>query len=884
MLFAIFLLVIVGPWALRPAGAIPTRQIVSLSGFYDTTPSRHPLTFNDIHGTYSRFMELSEKGNLCPRVIKHLTNGVHSAKGMTMPHKDIRQDGATCMNNGNLSLDYKSKLTSEEVDQLFGISPKASGFEKAIRNVLLSINGFYIGVEHVIRSCGDSSFAPDTTVLITSDSDPFGQHFSIPFYGHPKILLVKYGQTACAYTSSWASPEPISVQPADTKGSPEPVAVEAKPSPHSKATQASKDSTSSSSATPSTTPSIIVASQSPSPIFSISPGASPSPTRSSSNSDPKVPETKELPEKPGDSQTQDSSTSYSQVPHTSESVSSSSTASKSPTTSSASASPSRSVAPSASPSTSVAPSASPSASVAPTASPSSSVALPSEYPSTSVVYPGEPLSSSVAPTNAAASSSAAISSPSPSPSYLVAPSNEAPSPSATKSLTNAPSSSPSVSTTAQSHGGTHGHKNSATDVFSPDAAAPKKQVHHGTKGGTSSADLKHEQTSAVKSSSSPSASASVSSKMRDASSVFTLPGVTVPEVLPNTKGTPRASIYPDASKAPKIVDFAPATSPPPGKQPLSGLLNMFTSPSKTPKEDQQIDLGMKPKPSENPNIILRITPSPSAKATGGFHASVVQESPTALPAIVNPDTLFRQSPKPSPFGKPPLIFTNSEKTPSPSRRPMKESEVFPSPMAVIGNPQKSSAPSPQNPVPAEENDDGSACFPASASVAQIDGKRIAMEKLAVGDYVLVGYGQYSRVIDFSHADRNAVTLFDRFFTESGQILTVTPSHYIYTRRGLLPASLVTANDNLVLADGGHVSVIAKDQVLDRGLFNPHTRQGDIVVDGFLVSTYTSAVKPVSAHALMAPIRLLDTLGIRPTLLNSLVQNPMMIRYLNIRSS
>lgn len=161
---------------------------------------------------------------------------------------------------------------------------------------------------------------------------------------------------------------------------------------------------------------------------------------------------------------------------------------------------------------------------------------------------------------------------------------------------------------------------------------------------------------------------------------------------------------------------------------------------------------------------------------------------------------------------------------------------------------------------------------------------MAMEDLTVGDYVFVGYGQYSRIIDFSHADRNVITSFDRFFTESGQILTVTPSHYIHTRRGLLPAKLVTANDFLVLADGGYVSVTAKDRVVERGLFNPHTTQGDIVVDGFLVSTYTSAVKPVSAHALMAPIRLLDTFGIRPTVLNSLVQNPRMIRYFNIRSS
>jgi hypothetical protein len=39
-----------------------------------------------------------------------------------------------------------------------------------------------------------------------------------------------------------------------------------------------------------------------------------------------------------------------------------------------------------------------------------------------------------------------------------------------------------------------------------------------------------------------------------------------------------------------------------------------------------------------------------------------------------------------------------------------------------------------------------------------------------------------------------------------------------------------------------------------GLYNPQTLHGDIVVDGVRASTYTEAVDPVFAHAVLAPVR------------------------------
>jgi len=53
-----------------------------------------------------------------------------------------------------------------------------------------------------------------------------------------------------------------------------------------------------------------------------------------------------------------------------------------------------------------------------------------------------------------------------------------------------------------------------------------------------------------------------------------------------------------------------------------------------------------------------------------------------------------------------------------------------------------------------------------------------------------------------------------------------------------------------------VAVVAKERVMMRGLFNPHTREDVMVVDGFKVSCFTSAVPPPLARALLWPMKML----------------------------
>ena len=72
---------------------------------------------------------------------------------------------------------------------------------------------------------------------------------------------------------------------------------------------------------------------------------------------------------------------------------------------------------------------------------------------------------------------------------------------------------------------------------------------------------------------------------------------------------------------------------------------------------------------------------------------------------------------------------------------------------------------------------------------------------------------------------------------------------------------VRPGDNVTLADGKPALVTAIAAVRKEGLHNPHTLQGDIVVDGVLTSTYTAAFSPTLAHIVLAPLRAMYRAGV-----------------------
>lgn len=154
------------------------------------------------------------------------------------------------------------------------------------------------------------------------------------------------------------------------------------------------------------------------------------------------------------------------------------------------------------------------------------------------------------------------------------------------------------------------------------------------------------------------------------------------------------------------------------------------------------------------------------------------------------------------------------------------------------------------------------CFPSDASVEIEHGGVVRMDALAIGDSVKVGPNQFSKVFIFTHKMADVSVDFVVIRTASGAALTLTNGHYIYANDALVAAGTVLVGDELMLGNGQRSSVTSVSHAAGRGLYNPQTLNGDIVVNGVVASTYTTSVNPGFAHVLLAPLRALSLFGLR----------------------
>lgn len=175
------------------------------------------------------------------------------------------------------------------------------------------------------------------------------------------------------------------------------------------------------------------------------------------------------------------------------------------------------------------------------------------------------------------------------------------------------------------------------------------------------------------------------------------------------------------------------------------------------------------------------------------------------------------------------------------------------------------------------------CLPASARVYVKNRKNsisISIADLQVGDYVRVAPDTFSPVLMLTHADSKVVTEMvvinfnfgTSMDTDIGGSLTLSPGHYIpVLNRGLVAARNIVPGDTLMgnidIDNGIKVSGVGKRRVT--GLYNPQTAAGTIMVKldtgtgtnaVVQVSTFTEAVRPSAAHALLAPLRSMHKFG------------------------
>lgn len=147
------------------------------------------------------------------------------------------------------------------------------------------------------------------------------------------------------------------------------------------------------------------------------------------------------------------------------------------------------------------------------------------------------------------------------------------------------------------------------------------------------------------------------------------------------------------------------------------------------------------------------------------------------------------------------------------------------------------------------------CFPGSSTVELESGGIIRMDQVKTGDKVKVGSNLYSNIFMWTHHDSRPISRgYVRIETDSGHSLSLTQGHFIYANGKAIAAERVQIGDTLRLGSGAAAKVHSVQPVADTGLYNPQTVHGDIVVNGIVATTYTSAIEYKSGHALLAPLR------------------------------
>lgn len=201
-------------------------------------------------------------------------------------------------------------------------------------------------------------------------------------------------------------------------------------------------------------------------------------------------------------------------------------------------------------------------------------------------------------------------------------------------------------------------------------------------------------------------------------------------------------------------------------------------------------------------------------------------------------------------------------------------------------------------VPGLSNSSDRVCFPASAAVwvyadsaEQCDvgiechiapPRMVPISRLRVGHIVATGViGERDTVIGFTHSLARVWTHMVRLTTEDNRTLVASGGHFVYIhsssssgccgggsggdgRWESRKAEAVRVGDRLIDSlHGAPIGVVKTEWIISKGLYNPHTYTGNIVVNGFVVTTFTTAVRNAqTGHALMMPWRLLQRIAFK----------------------
>jgi len=141
-----------------------------------------------------------------------------------------------------------------------------------------------------------------------------------------------------------------------------------------------------------------------------------------------------------------------------------------------------------------------------------------------------------------------------------------------------------------------------------------------------------------------------------------------------------------------------------------------------------------------------------------------------------------------------------------------------------------------------------ACFPADASVQLSSGQSITMEQLQVGDSVLTQDGTFSEVYVMSHANPDVVGEFVSIKLANQQRLDATAKHFVFVSPkcdgSVQQVYASSVKEGMCMftrygETGEQLQPVEEVSVSEkRGIYNPFTLSGSIVVNGVVASSHS----------------------------------------------
>uniref|UniRef100_A0A914RB27 Uncharacterized protein n=1 Tax=Panagrolaimus davidi TaxID=227884 RepID=A0A914RB27_9BILA len=151
------------------------------------------------------------------------------------------------------------------------------------------------------------------------------------------------------------------------------------------------------------------------------------------------------------------------------------------------------------------------------------------------------------------------------------------------------------------------------------------------------------------------------------------------------------------------------------------------------------------------------------------------------------------------------------------------------------------------------------CFSGDTTVETVKGKKIRMDELTVGEWILSGDSNggelgHSKVNSWIHKKPNQVAEFLMFTLENGQTLKITKKHYIY--KGNCQNVNNSASNSYEMAYAENVSIrdclfslnqrkqlietrISRIELIkEKGIYAPLTENGNLIVNGIFASCYS----------------------------------------------